>query len=228
MSPCLCRNPHMNVNATILLIEDEPQMRSNMKTVLEMEGFGVIVAEHGRAGLNALRKSRPDLILCDVMMPELDGYGVLAALRSRADTVDIPFIFLTAKGEKMDIRLGMNAGADDYLVKPVPIRDLLPAIEARLKRRQQQATATLPTLPDFTSHAPLETLGLTAREAEVLLWIAQGKTNADTAMLLGSAEATVKKHVEHVLQKLGVENRGAAALIAIEKLARRQVAPART
>jgi DNA-binding CsgD family transcriptional regulator len=76
-------------------------------------------------------------------------------------------------------------------------------------------------LPDFTSPVPLESLGLTPKEAEVLLWIAQGKSNADTAALLGSAEATVKKHVEHLLQKLGVENRGAAALMAIEKLSGR-------
>src|SRR5688500_2709753 len=110
-------------------------MRSNMKTVLEMEGFEVTAAEHGRAALAAVHRSRPDLVLCDVMMPELDGYGVLATLRSHATTVDLPFVFLTAKGEKTDIRLGMNSGADDYLVKPVPIRDLLGAIEARLKRR---------------------------------------------------------------------------------------------
>jgi DNA-binding NarL/FixJ family response regulator len=209
------------MSARILLIEDEPQMRANMKTVLEMEGFDVIAAEHGRAGLAAVHRSRPDLVLCDVMMPELDGYGVLATLRSHAATVDLPFVFLTAKGEKTDVRLGMNSGADDYLVKPVPIRDLLGAIEARLKRRQEQTVTLRPALPDFTSPVPLESLGLTPKEAEVLLWIAQGKSNADTAALLGSAEATVKKHVEHLLQKLGVENRGAAALMAIEKLSGR-------
>jgi DNA-binding NarL/FixJ family response regulator len=209
------------MNARILLIEDEPQMRSNMKTVLEMEGFDVTAAEHGRAGLAAVHRSRPDLVLCDVMMPELDGYGVLASLRSSATTVELPFIFLTAKGERTDIRLGMNSGADDYLVKPVPIRDLLGAIEARLKRCKEQSAKAKPALPDFGSSVPLESLGLTPKEAEVLLWIAQGKSNADTGALLGSAEATVKKHVEHILQKLGVENRGAAALMAIEKLSGR-------
>jgi DNA-binding NarL/FixJ family response regulator len=209
------------MNATILLIEDEPQMRQNMTTVLQLEGYDVRTANNGRLGIESLRKQRPDLVLCDVMMPDLDGYGVLAALRSSADTVDLPFVFLTAKGERTDIRLGMNSGADDYLVKPVPIRDLLGAIEARLKRRQEQTGKTRPALPDFTSPVPLEFLGLTPKEAEVLLWIAQGKSNADTATLLGSAEGTVKKHVEHILQKLGVENRGAAALMAIEKLSGR-------
>jgi len=76
-------------------------------------------AEHGRAGLELARREKPDLILCDVMMPELDGYGVLQALRDDSATVTIPFIFLTAKGEKIDQRAGMNLGADDYLTKPV-------------------------------------------------------------------------------------------------------------
>ncbi|MBX7207964.1 MAG: response regulator transcription factor [Verrucomicrobiaceae bacterium] len=205
----------------ILLIEDEPQMRSNMKTVLEMEGFSVVTAENGRAGIDALSRARPDLILCDVMMPELDGHAVLAALRSNVDTVDIPFIFLTARGERADVRAGMNNGADDYLVKPVPIRELLDAIESRLKRRREQAGRMKPALPDFASSARLEALGLTPKEAEVLLWVCQGKSNGDTAVLVGCAEPTVKKHMEHILRKLGVENRGAAALIAIEKLSGR-------
>jgi DNA-binding NarL/FixJ family response regulator len=208
------------MKSSILLIEDEPQMRSNMRTVLELEGYHVQAVSNGRLGIEALRAEKPDLVLCDVMMPELDGYGVLALMRSRAETVDIPFIFLTAKGEKADIRTGMNSGADDYLVKPVGIRDLIDAIESRLRRKREQVANAAPALPSFDSPAPLESLGLTPKEAEVLLWITQGKSNSETAILLGSAEATVKKHMERILQKLDVENRGAAALIAIETLTR--------
>src|SRR4029077_4417262 len=103
----------------ILVIEDEPEMRRHLTPVLRLEKFRPLPAENGRIGVELAKKEKPDLILCDVMMPELDGYGVIAALRADTDTVAIPFIFLTAKGEKPDIRAGMNLGADDYLTKPV-------------------------------------------------------------------------------------------------------------
>ena len=92
---------------TILVIEDQPQMRRNVCTVLEMEGFEVLTADNGRLGVAAAKEDLPDLILCDIMMPELDGYGVLQSLRSHKPTATTPFIFLTARGEKPDIRAGM-------------------------------------------------------------------------------------------------------------------------
>lgn len=117
----------------ILVIEDEPQMRRNILTILEMENFEAIGAENGRIGIDTIRARRPDLILCDVMMPELDGYGVLKEMRADPEIAEIPFVFLTAKGEKADFRMGMNMGADDYLTKPVIIEDLLKAVRVRLK-----------------------------------------------------------------------------------------------
>src|SRR5215469_10804555 len=102
----------------ILVIEDEPEMRRNLVTILRLEKYQPLGAENGRIGLELARKENPDVILCDVMMPELDGYEVLAALRANPATVAVPFIFLTAKGEKPDVRVGMNLGADDYLTKP--------------------------------------------------------------------------------------------------------------
>src|SRR5262249_30075342 len=127
----------------------------------------------------------PDLILCDVTMPELDGYAVLRALREDAQLALIPFIFLTAKGEKEDLRTGMNLGADDYLTKPVGNEDLVRAIETRLHRAAQQAKAARAFQPDFSSAQPLLKFGLTPRAAETLLWLAQGKTNRDIATILG-------------------------------------------
>lgn len=208
----------------ILLIEDEPQMRRGMATALDMEGFKVSTAANGRLGVEAAQKEQPDLILCDVMMPELDGYGVLEALRAHEATLGIPFIFLTAKGEKPDIRHGMNLGADDYLTKPVAIDDLVNAIRARLERKEQHAQAATSGLkfePRFDSPGPLIAgFSLTPKEAEVLLWVAQGKANADIGTILGVGESTVKKHLEHIFEKLQVENRGAAALLAIEVLSK--------
>jgi DNA-binding response OmpR family regulator len=119
----------------LLVIEDQPQMRRNLATILEMEGFEVLTAVNGRLGVEQALSSKPDLIICDVMMPELDGYGVLKALRADKASSTIPFIFLTAKGEKIDQRTGMNLGADDYLTKPVARTDLLTAIRVRLERR---------------------------------------------------------------------------------------------
>lgn len=201
----------------ILVIEDEPEMRRNLTTILRLEKFHALAAENGRAGVDLAKKERPDLILCDVMMPELDGYGALTALRADPNTVTIPFIFLTAKGEKPDIRAGMNLGADDYLTKPVAKSDLLTCIRARLERREQQATPEFK--PNFDSPKPLEeALGLTPRVAETLLWLAQGKTNAEIAIILGNSEATVKKHVLDIFEKLGVETRTAAGLRALEIL----------
>ncbi|MBV9489039.1 MAG: response regulator transcription factor [Verrucomicrobia bacterium] len=201
----------------ILVIEDEPEMRRNLTTVLRLEKFHPLGAENGRVGVQLAKREKPDLILCDVMMPELDGYGVIAALRADAETVAIPFIFLTAKGEKPDIRAGMNLGADDYLTKPVAKADLLGAIRSRLERAAQQATPAF--RPNFDSAAPLEkVLGLTPRVAETLLWLAQGKTNGEIATILGNSESTVKKHVLEIFETLGVETRTTASLRALEVL----------
>src|ERR1041384_2441600 len=101
----------------ILVIEDEAETLDNLVLMLEMEGFQPFGAPNGRVGVTLAKKELPDVILCDVSMPELDGYGVLKALRGDAKTISIPFIFLTAKGDKKDLRTGMNLGADDYLTK---------------------------------------------------------------------------------------------------------------
>jgi DNA-binding NarL/FixJ family response regulator len=202
---------------TILIIEDEPEMRRNLATILRLEDFHALTAENGVVGIEIAKSKSPDLILCDVMMPELDGYGVLRELRSEAATEATPFIFLTAKGEKPDIRAGMNLGADDYLTKPVAKADLLAAIRSRMERARQ--TAVTQFAPDFSSSAPLEkAFGLTPRVAETLLWVAQGKTNGEIAIILGISEATVKKHVLDVFEKLGVETRTNACLTALEVL----------
>jgi DNA-binding NarL/FixJ family response regulator len=208
----------------ILVIEDDSEMRRNIVIVLRLEKYQPIAAENGRVGIELAKREKPDLILCDVMMPELDGYGVLKALQEDTNTALTPFIFLTAKGEKDDLRSGMNLGADDYLTKPVAQADLLKAIEVRLRRSEQQH-AQWEFKPDFSSHEPLVKFGLTPRAAEVLLWVAQGKANADIGAILGMSESTVKKHMVEIFDKLGVENRGAASLRALEVIGVRKANP---
>ena len=200
----------------ILVIEDEPEMRRNITQLLRYHDYEPLAAANGREGVEVARREMPDLILCDVMMPELDGYGVLQALQGDARLARTPFIFLTAKGEKNDLRSGMNLGADDYLTKPVAHADLLRAIETRLRRSEQQVKREFK--PDFSSAGPLLALGLTPRAAEALLWLSQGKTNGDIATILGISESTVKKYVQEMFEKLGVETRGAATVRALEIL----------
>lgn len=151
---------------TLLLIEDHAPLRKNLRDILTLEGYRVLEAATGPDGLRAAREQRPDLVVCDIMLPGCDGLEILAAIRTR------------------------------------------------LTRAAQQRPGAL----DFSSAAPLEKLGITPREAEVLLWMAQGKANHDIATILGCTHATVKKHTIHIFEKLSVESRGAAMLIAIEVL----------
>src|SRR6188474_1651281 len=136
----------------ILIIEDNVEVRENTSEILELAGYNVVVAPNGKVGVELAQKEKPDLIICDIMMPELDGYGVLHILNKSNETAGIPFIFLTAKSEKTDIRKGMNLGADDYLTKPFDDTDLLNAIEARLRKfsmRQKSYESTAEGLESF-------------------------------------------------------------------------------
>ena len=130
--PCITKEQQMK---KILVIEDEDLLRANTVQILELEDFINIEANNGFLGIKLAQEHLPDLILCDVMMPEVDGYGVLTALRQNPTTANIPFIFTTAKASKADLRQGMNLGADDYLTKPITADELLSAISTRLERQ---------------------------------------------------------------------------------------------
>ncbi len=119
----------------ILVIEDDRIVRENITELLEISGYAVEAAANGMEGIAAARRQIPDLIVCDIKMPDLDGYGVLHVLRKNPDTATVPFIFLTARTDRSDLRRGMEMGADDYITKPFESTDLLNAIETRLRRR---------------------------------------------------------------------------------------------
>ncbi len=118
----------------ILIIEDNQDVRENTADILELAGYATTTAENGKIGVQVAIKLKPDVIICDIMMPELDGYEVLEALNQNSNTASIPFIFLTAKTERTEMRKGMNLGADDYLTKPFSENELLDAIKSRLKK----------------------------------------------------------------------------------------------
>jgi CRP-like cAMP-binding protein/CheY-like chemotaxis protein len=119
---------------SILIIEDNTDMLENTAELLELAGYNIFKASNGKDGLAAARKNKPDLVLCDVMMPLLDGYGVLQAFENIPEMVGVPFVFTTAKSEKSDFRKGMDLGADDYLTKPFSGDDLLKVVSSRLKK----------------------------------------------------------------------------------------------
>ncbi|GAB3997386.1 response regulator [Spirosoma daeguense] len=133
-------------NRTVLIIEDEAALRQNMADLLELSGYTVQAADNGKDGVRLALASKPDLVLCDIMMPGMDGYGVLQIFSGHPELKTIPFIFITAKSERADFRKGMELGADDYLTKPFGEAELLGAIDVRLRvvetRRQPSVTQT--------------------------------------------------------------------------------------
>src|SRR5690606_30905658 len=122
----------------VLIIEDNDDIREGTKEILELTGYEVYTASEGKTGVDLALKHLPDVILCDIMMPELDGFGVLYMLSKHQQASTIPFIFMTAKAERADMRKAMELGADDYLTKPFDDIELLNAIETRLKKRTQR------------------------------------------------------------------------------------------
>ena len=122
----------------ILIIEDNDDIRESSIEILELADYEVLQAQNGKIGVELAQRHLPDLILCDIMMPELDGYGVLYLLSKNPETANIPFIFLTAKAERTDMRKGMEMGADDYLTKPFDDIELLNTIESRFQKKEKQ------------------------------------------------------------------------------------------
>lgn len=135
----------------ILVIEDEKALRENIATLLSEEGYKVIICKDGVEGVGMAIKIKPDVIICDIMMHPIDGYEVINTLSACSDTKAIPFIFLTAKVEREDIRLGMELGADDYLLKPFKKEELLRAIRVRLKKREMLMDA-FPLSPETVNN----------------------------------------------------------------------------
>src|SRR5688572_30769998 len=152
---------------SILVIDDNNDIRENTAEILDMAGYKTLTAENGKKGVDLALKEKPDLIVCDIMMPELDGYGVLHLLRKNPDMQSTPFIFLTAKTERTDLRKGMEMGADDYITKPFDDIELLNAIEIRLKKAQvfeQKYAMSQPGISQFLKD--VKDTGLMSKLAE--------------------------------------------------------------
>ncbi|MFM2206440.1 MAG: hypothetical protein RL213_415 [Bacteroidota bacterium] len=198
----------------ILVVDDERMLRESICTLLELYGFKAVGAEDGIMARQHIESFKPDLILCDVKMPQMDGYEFLNEVRKGAGGLELPFIFMSAKGEKEDIRRGMNLGADDYLIKPFSKDELLKAINTRMDRYNRLRSA-------FKQSGDVEGLKmkftrdevdallkrLTKTEKKVLRLVAEGKTSRQIAEIMLVSFKTIENHRANMADKLEISGK---------------------
>lgn len=203
-------------NKRLLLIDDDPNLILLVKDYLEFRGYEVVTAENGREALEVLEQEIPDMIICDVMMPEMDGYALVQHVREDPKTSWIPVLFLSAKGQSQDRVKGLNTGADVYMVKPFEPEELVAQVESSLK----QATRLIhhpgsgaDTGPKLQVPADVE---LTPTELKVVQFVARGMANREIADQMNVSQRTIESHVSNMLGKTGLHNRTELARWAIE------------
>lgn len=200
----------------LLLIDDDPNLILLVKDYLEFRGYNVITAENGREALNVLEQETPDMIICDVMMPEMDGYSFVEHVRANPQTEWIPILFLSAKGQSQDRVKGLNTGADVYMVKPFEPEELVAQVESSLKqasrliKHQNKSSNSAPTI-----QVPFD-VELTPTELKVVQFVARGMANREIADELKVSQRTIESHVSNMLGKTGLHNRTELARWAIE------------
>lgn len=200
----------------LLLIDDDPNLILLVKDYLEFRGYEVITAENGREALEVLEQEIPDMIICDVMMPEMDGYAFVNQVRQEERTSWIPILFLSAKQQTGDKIKGLDSGADVYMVKPFEPEELVAQVEASLKQafRQRQQTGG-GNDSESKIQVPFD-VHLTQTELKVVQFVARGLANRDIAEELNVSQRTVESHVSNMLGKTGLHNRTELARWAIE------------
>jgi DNA-binding NarL/FixJ family response regulator len=200
----------------LLLIDDDPNLILLVKDYLEFRGYEVITAENGREALEVLEQDIPDMIICDVMMPEMDGYQFVNQVRQDDRTSWIPILFLSAKGQSQDKIKGLNIGADVYMVKPFEPEELVAQVEASLKQAYRQRQQTGGGGENETKIQVPFDVHLTQTELKVVQYVARGLANRDIAEELNVSQRTVESHVSNMLGKTGLHNRTELARWAIE------------
>jgi DNA-binding NarL/FixJ family response regulator len=203
-------------NKKLLLIDDDPNLILLVKDYLEFRGYYVDTAENGREALELLDNTVPDMIICDVMMPEMDGYSLVKHIREEPTTNRIPVLFLSAKGQSQDRVKGLNEGADVYMVKPFEPEELVAQVESSLnqiRRWEQGRPKNLEGMP--TIHVP-HNVELTPTELKVVQLVAKGMANREIAKQLNVSQRTIESHVSNMLNKTSLNNRTELARWAIE------------
>ena len=202
----------------LLLIDDDPNLIVLVKDYLEFRGYQVLTAENGREALEVLEQQIPDLIICDIMMPEMDGYTFVEQLRQNSKTNWIPVVFLSAKGQSQDRVKGLNIGADVYMVKPFEPEELVAQVESSLKqtnRLMQRKNKVPSAIADKQITVP-RNVELTPTELKVVNLVAQGLANREIAKKLKVSQRTIESHVSNMLNKTSLNNRTELARWAME------------
>ncbi|MBW4420607.1 MAG: response regulator transcription factor [Myxacorys californica WJT36-NPBG1] len=201
----------------LLLIDDDPNLILLVKDYLEFRGYEVVTAENGREALEVLESETPDMIICDVMMPEMDGYQLVSTIRQDPKTSWIPVLFLSAKGQSQDRVKGLNIGADVYMVKPFEPEELVAQVESSLKQAsrliQHKDAKGGENAPKIQVPFDVE---LTPTELRVVQFVARGMANREIAEELNVSQRTIESHVSNMLGKTGLHNRTELARWAIE------------
>ena len=187
----------------ILVVEDDPEYRNAISLILEMEGFEVGTASNGCEGLEKLKQRRPDLVLCDIMMPKMDGHQFLETLQNVRSVAATPVVFVTALDNRSELRRSMAAGADDYLTKPFSAEELIECVNGRLKRVNMLRGND----QELFDPAEMKKVArLTRREQEILTLVADGATSKTIATALHIRPNTVEVHRANIMRKLSVQN----------------------
>jgi len=204
-----------NESKKLLLIDDDPNLILLVKDYLEFRGYEVITAENGREALEILSQQMPDMIICDIMMPEMDGYTFVERVRQNPDLDGIPFLFLSAKGQSQDRVKGLSKGADVYMVKPFEPEELVAQVESSLKQAERLIGHNRTFDASSRLHVP-DNVELTPTELKVVQLVAQGMANRDIATKLNVSQRTIESHVSNMLNKTSLHNRTELARWAIE------------
>lgn len=207
----------------LLVIEDELILRENLKELLTIHGYEVATATDGEEGLHAIKLTKPDLVICDIRMPKLNGYELFEEVKSMPESF-MPFLFLSAKVEQADVRKGMNLGADDYLTKPINKTDLLAAIQTRLKIRTkklseiaERSSKSMNEKLDLSEIESTEILAkLSKAEKRILYYVAQGKSTNEIANLISLSPKTVENHRHHISKKLDLKGGHSVLTLALK------------
>lgn len=205
-----------NENQQLLLIDDDPNLILLVKDYLEFRGFEVLTAENGQEALDILENETPDMIICDVMMPEMDGYAFVEKVRENDRTSWIPVMFLSAKGQSQDRVKGLGTGADVYLVKPFEPEELVAQVESSLKQAQRlidHSSRSSQLAPTIHVDPSVE---LTPTETKVVQLVSQGLSNREIAERLNVSQRTIESHVSNMLNKTNLHNRTELARWAME------------
>ena len=201
----------------LLLIDDDPNLILLVKDYLEFRGYEVITAENGREALEVLENDLPDMIICDVMMPEMDGYSLVKHVRENPRTSWIPVLFLSAKGQSQDRVKGLNTGADVYMVKPFEPEELVAQVESSLKQAARIAERPGKGVDSGPKIQVPFDVELTPTELRVVQYVARGMANREIGTALFISENTVKNHVRNILEKLQLHTRMEAAMYAVRQ-----------